>query len=213
MARVNIENRNNNNRNTTNNDFFSNKKFYLILILLILQTIFLGYKNFDYIFGSLFESNNDITIISENSNPENSLKSKKTLEKKLNRKKNLNKKNSKNEINNSKVISKKNKTKPKLLSAPVTINIKNACGVSGIAAKWQKILRKVKYDVIEALNAKRINKSMIICRNIKMKPDAIKLANLLEIDENQIVIQPSKTVIVDLELIIGRDYKKLKLPK
>ena len=240
MPRIDIENKKRKNnsytKNNSNNtgDFFSDKKFLVIILFLLFQTLFLGYKNFDYITNLLSSPESDTTIIIADNNTkddtsyENSLTPSEILDKKLNRKKKVTDKSKKSDeivkSNNKKSnkVSKKNidkdikkdiKKNNKATSEPIRINIKNGCGVTGIAAKWQTKLRKVNYDVIDASNAKKINESTIICRNKGMKSEGYKLAKLLGISKKQVVVQPSKTIIVDLELVIGKDYRKLKSPR
>ncbi len=236
MPRIDIENKKRKNnsyaKNNSNNtgDFFSDKKFLVIILFLLFQTLFLGYKNFDYITNILSSPESDTTIIADNNDTnddtsyENSLTQSEILDKKLNRKKKVTDKSKKidkivkSDKNKSNKVTKKNikkdiKKNNKATSEPIRINIKNGCGVTGIAAKWQTKLRKVNYDVIDASNAKKINESTIICRNKGMKSEGYKLAKLLGISKKQVVVQPSKTIIVDLELVIGKDYRKLKSPR
>jgi len=224
MPRINLE-QDNIRSKKSNNSFFSDKQFIIVIILLATQIIFLSVKNFNYI-SDMFPTSiaeTDISISNERNDEEtSSLTASEKLKKKLNRNNKSNSKkidNTKKEYKEKKdnkavdkIDKKKQLVAKKTHSVPIRINIKNGCGVKGIAAKWQKRLRKAEYDVIEALNAKKTSKSTIVCRTKEMKPEAIKLAQLLGISENQIIVQPSKTVIVDLELIIGKDYSKLKIP-
>jgi hypothetical protein len=111
--------------------------------------------------------------------------------------------NSENEISNKKTA-----------SSIVQVEVLNGCGAAGVAEKFTDYLRKNNFDVVQMGNyiSFDINKSMVIDRTGN-KANAIKVADALGIDHKNIVQQINNDYILDVSLIIGRDFKELKPDK
>jgi hypothetical protein len=161
----------------------SNLIMYIIVSILLIQTIFLFYKNFDYM-KDLFASNgNDYDY------------------------KNL-KEDGNNSDNDPKIAHTGEYTD---LNRPVRVSILNGCGVKGLAGKWQSKLRDLKYDIRETGNAdKKYINSIVLSRIKNMKP-AFDLAKKLGIPEKNVLLQINNDIVdIDVSLILGKDFKKLK---
>jgi len=156
---------------------------YVIIFLLLLQTVFLFYKNYGYIKNLFTANKNEYTYNSdENTDDNNSLSAK---------------------ITHSGEYTD--------LGRPVRVSILNGCGISGLAGDWKSILRNMKYDIRETGNAdKKYINSIVLSRIKNMKP-AFDLAKKLGIPDNDVLLQINKDIVdIDVSLILGKDFKKLK---
>ena len=100
----------------------------------------------------------------------------------------------------------------KKLAAPIVqLEVLNGCGVSGVAEKFTDFLRNNNFDVVQTGNyiSFDIDKSMVIDRTGN-KENAIKVANALGIDHKNIIQQINNDYILDVSLIIGKDFNHLK---
>ncbi|MBN2789656.1 MAG: LytR C-terminal domain-containing protein [Candidatus Delongbacteria bacterium] len=161
----------------------SNWLLYIIVLLLIFQTVFLIYKNYDFIRSGFLS--NDTEYIYENAGVDED--------------------NSQADTNSIKT------TDYSDLDRPVRVSILNGCGKSGLASEWKTRLRNIKYDIRETGNAdKNYINSIILSRIKNMKP-AFDLAKKLGITDNNVILQINKDIVdIDVTLIIGKDYKNLK---
>ena len=100
----------------------------------------------------------------------------------------------------------------KKLAAPIVqVEVLNGCGVSGVAEKFTDFLRSNHFDVVQTGNyiSFDIDKSMVIDRTDN-KANAVKVADALGIDHKNIIQQLNKDYILDVSIIIGKDFKRLK---
>jgi LytR cell envelope-related transcriptional attenuator len=100
----------------------------------------------------------------------------------------------------------------KKLAAPIIqLEVLNGCGVSGVADKFTDFLRNNNFDVVQTGNyiSFDIDKSMVIDRTGN-KTNAIKVADALGIERKNIIQQINNDYILDVSLIIGKDFKQLK---
>lgn len=100
----------------------------------------------------------------------------------------------------------------KKLAAPIVqVEVLNGCGVSGVAEKFTDFLRSNHFDVVQTGNyiSFDIDKSMVIDRTDN-KANAVKVADALGIDHKNIIQQLNNDYILDVSIIIGKDFKKLK---
>ncbi len=95
-------------------------------------------------------------------------------------------------------------------SKPVQLEVLNGCGVKGIADRFTDYLRSSNFDVVNIGNYRSfdIDNSLIIDRTGNYK-NALKLASLLGVEDNQIIQQVNKNYFLDITLIIGKDHKQL----
>lgn len=179
----------------------SSLQLNLIILLLLVQITFLLYKNKDYflndvkknsevfagssVFYPSLENEETTSLETENPNIAEKTKTEAEIEKQLDVPKH---------------------------TGVVKLNVLNGCGVSGIAGRWKYRLIKKKYDVRETGNAeKRTANSLIISRIPDMNP-AYKLAEAIGITKDNVYqVSNNDLVDIDLTVIIGMDYKKLKV--
>lgn len=212
MARVKV---NKKKTKTTKSNSASLWQLNVILLFLILQSGYLVYSNFESI-GSFFKTDN-VNHISDLLSGRND-SSDEVLESNDLRKDG-------NELSSSpapkeKVVQQKGKSgsdiakdgnsKGKKLARPVRLSILNGCRVSGIAGKWKRRLRKKKYDVRDTGNSKAVSRSTVISRISDMSY-AYELADKLGISHKNVIQQINRSIVdVDVTLIIGKDYTRLK---
>jgi hypothetical protein len=101
--------------------------------------------------------------------------------------------------------------KKKLAAPIVQVEVLNGCGISGIAEKISDYLRNNHFDVVQTGNyiTFDVDKSMVIDRTGN-KANAVKVADVLGIDHKNIIQQINNDYILDVSLIIGKDFKQLK---
>lgn len=96
---------------------------------------------------------------------------------------------------------------------PVRVEIRNGCGVRGLAGRYAQVLRNEGFDVRDTRNADRMNyqSSRIIDLGV-LEGAGAKLASELGIEPGQVVEQADPDLVdVDAVLILGRDYETFKL--
>lgn len=110
--------------------------------------------------------------------------------------------------NSNKVVSVESKIVP---AAIIQLEVLNGCGVAGAAEKITDYLRNNHVDVVQMKNyvSFDIEKSLVIDRTGN-RPNAEKIADLLGIDRKNIVQQLSPDYLLDVSLVIGKDYNQLK---
>ena len=94
---------------------------------------------------------------------------------------------------------------------PVQLEVLNGCGVNGVAEKFTDYLRAGNFDVVNIGNYRSfdIGHSLLIDRTGNMS-NAFKIASTLGIEKNNIIQQVNKEYFLDVTLVIGKDYKRLK---
>ena len=100
----------------------------------------------------------------------------------------------------------------KKLAAPIIqVEVLNGCGISGVAEKFTDYLRSNHFDVVQTGNyiSFDVDKSMVIDRTGN-RANAVKVADALGIDHKNIIQQINNDYILDVSLIIGKDFKQLK---
>jgi aspartokinase len=91
----------------------------------------------------------------------------------------------------------------------IQVEVLNGCGEDGSAQTFTKYLRSKGFDVVSIGNADNFEyqETKIICRTTK-KNYAKQVANALGI--KKISIEPDSTRFVDVSVIVGKDYSKIK---
>jgi hypothetical protein len=89
----------------------------------------------------------------------------------------------------------------------IQVEVLNGCGKNGIADKFTELLRKNNFDVVNTGNYKSydVNYSILIDRTGNLQ-NALKLADLLNIDHKNVIEQINKNYFLDVTLIVGKDY-------
>lgn len=98
----------------------------------------------------------------------------------------------------------------------IQLNVLNGCGVNGVADRFTDFLRARNFDVVElgnyTINA-RVNYSVdetFVIDRIGNKANALKVAEVLGIEKVKVIQQINKDYFLDVSLVIGKDYYKLK---
>jgi len=94
------------------------------------------------------------------------------------------------------------------LPKTVQVDILNGSGVSGIGMKLTKQLRSLGIDVIDVGNfSGDANESFIIDR-VGNRKDAVTFSLTTGLDTSKIVQQISHDYLVNLSLVLGKDYQR-----
>ena len=93
----------------------------------------------------------------------------------------------------------------------IQVEVLNGCGVSGVADMFTDYLRSQNFDVVNIDNyvSFDINESMVIDR-IGNMANARKAAEALKINAKNVIQQLNDDYFLDVTIIIGKDYYKLK---
>lgn len=92
----------------------------------------------------------------------------------------------------------------------IKVSVLNGCGESGVAARTQKYLEDLNFDVVEIANYKGDMPVTIIFDRTGNPDAARKLSSSIGAGPESVVPAPDSSLFVDLCVIIGDDYKKLK---
>lgn len=101
---------------------------------------------------------------------------------------------------------------PELIGDIIQLEVLNGCGVPGLANDFTSTLRKNGFDVVETGNFKNFDmqNTVIIARTFDTK-NAKRVADALGIAEEHVFIEASEDFYLDATVVIGSDYKSLKL--
>lgn len=93
----------------------------------------------------------------------------------------------------------------------IQVEVLNGCGVSGVADRFKDYLRKNGFDVVNVDNYIQfdIEETMVIDR-IGNLANAKEVANSLGVKPEGVFPQLNNDYFVDVSVVIGRDYYKLK---
>ena len=93
----------------------------------------------------------------------------------------------------------------------IQMDVLNGCGVSGVADRYTDFLRAKGFDVVEIGNYSSFNvdETFVIDR-IGNKANALKVAAALGIENVKVIQQLNENYFLDVSLVIGKDYYKLK---
>lgn len=101
--------------------------------------------------------------------------------------------------------------KKEIPSEIIQIEVLNGCGVTGVADMFTDYLRNQNFDVVNIDNYVTfdINESMVIDR-IGNMANAFKVAEALKINKKNVFQQLNDGYFLDVTIVIGKDYYKLK---
>lgn len=93
----------------------------------------------------------------------------------------------------------------------IQVEVLNGCGIGGIADMFTDYLRNQSFDVVNSGNyvSFDINESLVIDR-IGNMANAYKVAESLNINSKNVIQQLNDDYFLDVTIIIGKDYYKLK---
>lgn len=97
-------------------------------------------------------------------------------------------------------------------SERIQIDVRNASGVSGLAADFTDFLRKNGFDVVEMGNFETSEEelTLILDRKGNNLNNMKKIASALGVHEKNIIQQVNKELFLDATVVIGKDFKELK---
>lgn len=101
---------------------------------------------------------------------------------------------------------------PELIGDIIQLEVLNGCGVPGLANDFTSTLRKNGFDVVETGNFKNFDmqNTVVIARTFDTK-NAERVADALGIAKEHVFIEASEDFYLDATVVIGSDYKSLKL--
>jgi hypothetical protein len=98
-----------------------------------------------------------------------------------------------------------------LPAAIVQLEVLNGCGVTGIADKFTTYLRRNNFDVVQVGNYSSFDiDNTIVVDRTGNKANAEKVAEALGVETKNIIQQINNDYFLDVSLIIGRDFNRLK---
>lgn len=92
----------------------------------------------------------------------------------------------------------------------VQVDVRNGCGVSGVADRYTDYLRSKGFDVADIGNyvSTDVDQTLIIDR-IGNMDNAFKVAKALGVREENVIPQHNKDYFIDVTVVIGKDYFSL----
>lgn len=103
---------------------------------------------------------------------------------------------------------------PVSANLPITVEVLNACGVQGLANEITQYLRQKNFDVVNVGNYEggfNLEQTIILDRVSLENIYAQKVAEELGVNKNQVTPQLEDSLQLMVTVIIGKDYKKLKV--
>ncbi len=93
----------------------------------------------------------------------------------------------------------------------IQLEVMNGCGISGIAENLTNYLRQKNFDVVQVGNYSSydIDNTLVVDRTGN-RDNAIKVAEALGIDSKNVIQQINNDYFLDVSLIIGKDFNRLK---
>ncbi len=93
----------------------------------------------------------------------------------------------------------------------IQLDVLNGCGVSGVADRFTDYLRAHNFDVVQTDNyiSFDVDETFVIDR-IGNKANALKVAKAIGIENAKVIQQLNENYFLDVSLVIGKDYYKLK---
>lgn len=109
------------------------------------------------------------------------------------------------------IVNERSGDQSRLISSIIQLEVLNGSGVNGIAGKYTNILRDNGFDVVETGNFETFDlpETIVISRSDVME-NAYRVANALGISKENVIREASEDFYLDVTLVIGLDYEKLK---
>ncbi|HNW58464.1 MAG TPA: LytR C-terminal domain-containing protein [bacterium] len=97
-------------------------------------------------------------------------------------------------------------------SSTTSVAVLNGCGAKGVANVFADALREKHYNVVAVGNADTFDyeKSVLINRGQVENKEVERIASIVGVSRDRILVIESKTAQSDVELVIGTDYKDLR---
>lgn len=101
------------------------------------------------------------------------------------------------------------KNPAQLIGEIIQVEVRNACGVEGVAARTTYYLRQRGFDVVEVGNYTRIEPHSLVIDRVGDLEAARKVAAALGIPEERVQQQIRPDLFLDASVIVGQDYASL----
>ncbi len=97
-----------------------------------------------------------------------------------------------------------------LLSDVIQVEVRNGCGVSGLANRFTSVMRQNGFDVVESGNFDTfdVTRSFVIDRSGNLD-NARRVARALGLSDDRIIREISPDFYLDATIVIGSDYESL----
>jgi len=104
-----------------------------------------------------------------------------------------------------------NNSKKQTAAEIIQLEVLNGCGVAGVADRFTDYLREHKFDVVNVGNyvSFNVDETLVIDR-IGNMANAKKVAKELGVPGTNVIQQLNDNYFLDVSVIIGKDYYKLK---
>jgi len=95
-------------------------------------------------------------------------------------------------------------------TAMIQVEVLNGCGVTGVADKFTDFLRKQHFDVVQEGNYRSfdVDNTLVIDRTGNLQV-AEKVAEALGVKKKNVIQQVDKDYLLDVSVVIGRDFNSL----
>lgn len=95
-------------------------------------------------------------------------------------------------------------------TAMIQVEVLNGCGVTGVADKFTDFLRKQHFDVVQEGNYRSfdVDNTLVIDRTGNLQV-AEKVAEALGVNKKNVIQQVDKDYLLDVSVVIGRDFNSL----
>jgi len=102
----------------------------------------------------------------------------------------------------------------RLIAQAIQVEVRNGCGVPGVASRFTDRLRRYGFDVIESGNFETfdIPRTLVIDRSGNLE-HARKVATALGISYDQVIQEISPDFFLDATVVIGADFPNLNFSK
>lgn len=97
-----------------------------------------------------------------------------------------------------------------LIQDVIQVEVLNGAGTPGLASRFTSRLRKAGFDVVDTGNFEnfQVKESYIISR-IDDRENARRIAQALNISEENIIVMASSDFFLDATIVVGADWKSL----
>lgn len=98
-----------------------------------------------------------------------------------------------------------------LIGDIIQVDVRNACGVSGLAGETRNFLRQQGFDVVEVgdHSNRDLAHSMVVDRAGDLRT-AQKVARALGIPDDRVVQDIRESYYLDVSVLVGKDYEQLR---
>ena len=98
-----------------------------------------------------------------------------------------------------------------LVGTIIQVEVRNSCGVSGLAASMTHYLRRQGFDVVEVGDDVTFDRvRSVVVDRVGDRAAAEKVAQALGLAPDRIVEDIQPDYFLDVSVLIGKDYQKLK---